>query len=285
MSNVPVVEAVRAAFAFRRHHWRQVVPALGVVAVGSAIDFAGELTGDSGLRLIGSLINLVATIVAYGALLRLAFVDERPEEPELQPGAGGLQWRRPETRILGVIGLMFLVGLIATTAFILVGVILVMVLLSAGLIQPLSPGATPQQITEAMTPQSAAILVGFLFACGAVVVYLFCRLILALPATISRGKVAVFETWALTKGQAWRIFAAVVLSNAPSIAAGLLLAVLVSILAGSGAEGEAVRLALPAALPLAVIWGVVAGFIQLPVTIGLSAYLYRGLRPADESVF
>jgi len=279
MSNVPVLEAVRAAFAFRRRHWRAVAPILGVVAVGSGLGFAGEATGDQALRSVGSIVNFVATIAAYGALFRLAFIDERPDDPELHPGSGGLQWGKPEWRLLGVVGLMFVVGLIAFCAFVLVGVIAFMILLSAGVVQPIAANATPEQIASALTPQ-AVMVIGFLFGVFAVAMaYLFSRLSLAMAATVSRGQVAVFQTWPLTKGQAWRIFAAVVLSNTPSIAAGILLAAGVSIMGGSA---QAPQLALPAAVPLAVIGGLVAAFIQLPINIGLAAFLYRGLRPAGE---
>ncbi len=279
MSNVPVMEAVRAAFAFRRNHWRAVSSALAIVTLGSTLDLVGQLSSQINLRYLGVPLSLIGIVISYAGLLRLAFQDEHQGDPDMKMGAGGLQWALPELRLLSVVGLMLVVVAIFTCLVLLLGVILAVTLLTSGAIQPISKLATPEEVAAALTPQAGAAFSAFFFACTVGLAYVFARLSLAMPATISRGAVAVFQTWVLTKGQAWRIFGAIVLSNAPSIAASLLLAALLSLMIGPAGVG---KLSIVSALPLALIGGAVTGFVQIPINVGLVAFLYRGLRPAGE---
>jgi hypothetical protein len=282
MSNVPVLEAVRAAFAFRKTAWRPVAPVLSAVAVGSALETAGALSGDAGLQSVGTLIYLVSTCMAYAALMRLAFTDERPDDPELKIGKGGFQWTRPEVRLLGVAGLLLLFGLIALSLFIFLGVLVVMVLMGGGVIQPIQANATPDQIREAFGPQGLALVSALAMAFAAVMIFVSIRVGLAPAATIARGRVAVFQTWRLTKGQFWRIFAATLLSSWPMIAAQFIATPLVSLLSGQASPATPTDLPLVQAAPIAVALAMVLAFVQLPVSVGLTAFLYRGLRPAGE---
>src|SRR5690349_13760924 len=102
MSNVPVLQAVQAAEAFRRLHWRRVAGILGAVALGSTLSEAGAMSGQLDLLTWGRPLYIVSAVVAYAALFRLAFIDEHPDDPEFSPGPGGFQFGRTETRLLGV---------------------------------------------------------------------------------------------------------------------------------------------------------------------------------------
>jgi CHASE1-domain containing sensor protein len=51
----------------------------------------------------------------------------------------------------------------------------------------------------------------------------------------------------------------------------------------SAETSYAMQIAMPGALMVGLIPGLVVGFIQLPLSVGLVAYLFRGLRPPEEA--
>jgi hypothetical protein len=104
------------------------------------------------------------------------------------------------------------------------------------------------------------------------------RLTLVLPATAAEGKVRVFETWGLTKGQFWRILGAMIIASAPSLLFGVLNGGVTSTMGEEGAR-EGVKVLDPAeAAVMALLSGLVVGVLQAPLYVGLQAFLYRGLR-------
>jgi hypothetical protein len=277
--NVPVLESVRAAFAFQRLHWRTVGGVLAFAAAGATVQTAGDISGDSNLAMVGQIAYLLAICMGYAALMRLAFADENPGEPEFTPGRGGIQWGMPEWRLLGVGALLFSALAIAVSILIFAVILLSIVL---GLSSKVEPNATPQQIADAVGPGgSAALLLVFAVFLGGML-YAAARLTLASAATVARRKVQVFSTWSLTKGQVLRVIAASLLSSLPSIAAGLLLAILVGLIGKPAGANAAPQVAMPLALIVAAVPAAILAFVQLPVSVGLTAYLYRGLRPAGE---
>jgi hypothetical protein len=270
MSHVPVLAAVRAAESFRRLHWRRVAGVLALVALGSTLSTAGALSANLTVRAWGELLYILASVSAYMALLRLAFIDEHPDDPEFVPGPHGFQFGKPELRLLGVGALLvFALLLAACLAF-----FLVMVVVAGAGLGSLTADATPESVAAAVGPGGRAA-VGFLLAAFVVgMLYFSVRICLAAPATVARKRITVFQTWPLTKGQFWRILAASILVGLPAIGAGVVVALLTGILGGDADT----PLALPAAIAVGAIQGVVASFIVLPLNAGLGAFLYRGLR-------
>lgn len=275
MSNVPVLQAVRAANAFRQLHWRQVAPVLGIVAVTDALVQALSLMRmASGLWAI---FNIVAVIAAYGALLRLAFADEHAGDADFTPGKGGLQFKRPELRLMAM-------GMLLGALIILLGLVVAfagsLLLVTTGFISPeAAKAAGAAEGNWAALSPDAQRGIGILGAMAiAAVVYVAVRLSLAPAATVARKQILIFQTWALTRGQFWRILAATAIVSIPTIV------VMAAIWFGLDAltTGDA-----PASAPVAFIagalHGLVGGFVAVPLNIGLSAFLYRGLRPAHEA--
>ena len=274
MSNVPVLQAVQAAESFRRLHWRRVAGVLGVVAFGSTLSTGGALADNLTVRAWGEILYIAASVMAFTALLRLAFIDEHPDDPEFVPGAQGFQFRKPELRLLGVGALLvFVLALAACLAF-----FVVMVVVAGAGIGKLTADATPESVAAAVGPGGRAVvglvLAGFL----AGMIYFSVRIGLATPATIARKQITLFQTWPLTKGQFWRILAASALIGLPAIGAGIVVALLTGSLGGTADN----PLNLPTALAVGAIQGMVAGFIALPLNVGLIAYLYRGLRSKPD---
>ena len=88
MSNVPVLESVRAAFDFQRLHWRTVSGVLAAAAAGATVQTAGDISGDSKLAFVGQVAYLLAVCMGYAALMRIAEPAELLEL--LKPG----RWQR-----------------------------------------------------------------------------------------------------------------------------------------------------------------------------------------------
>jgi hypothetical protein len=280
MSKVPILQSARAAMEFRRLHWRRVLGVLCAVALGGTLNTAGELSGNEGLSAVGELIYVISTAMAYAALMRLAFADEHPGDPEFKPGSHGFQWGRPEWRLLGVAGLILFAYLIALALFIFLAMLVIIV---SGVSNVVREGETPEALLRALGPGGATVLGLLVIVFVGGLIYVAVRISLAPAATVSRRRISVFDTWRLTKGQVWPILLATILISVPSIGAGLVVG-LVQNQAGepTGPRG-ALQIAMPGALVVGLVPGLVVAFLQLPLSVGLVAYLFRGLRPPEEA--
>ena len=276
-SNVPVMEAARAAYRFWREAWRPALGALLLVSALGAAQYYLAATGQSGWSLLATLLTLPAQMVAYGALFRLAFADERIGEPAFLPGPGGLQWGGMENRLLGATLLLMLLAFVAIILLIFVFVIALMAV-AGGAAAGLEDADTPQEIMEALGPRGMLTLGLLAIAAGALGIWISVRLALVLPATAATGRVQVFETWRLTKGQFWRILAAMLIASAPSIVWALFNGAVEGALGEEGPREGVHVLPAGAAAVMAVLGGLVTGVLQTPLTVGLGAFLYRGLR-------
>ena len=252
-ANVPVLESVRAALGF----WRFSTPRVaGVLAAVLAANFISVTATGAPLRFGFGLIGVLMGVIANAALLRLAFADEHGDDPEFRIGPGGFQWGRPETRLLGATLLL---------AFLLFIAILFLIVLAV--ICGAADVAVGDHGGGASTPSPALrLVVGLLaFALALVGIWLGVRVALYPAATVAEKRLMVFSTWGLTRGQFWRIFAAIVLVLSPTI-------VLTAVLTNAplpNAVSQALRILLE----------VVNAFLEVPLVCGLYAYLYRGLRP------
>jgi len=252
--------ALRAAAAL----WRPTLsgawaPLLGLVPLALAISPA------FGLAPVWSLVlapfDLVVSVVAYGAMMRVALADRHVGDEAYRPGPGGLQWATIETRLLGA---FLLIGLFVALAAIgaVFATLLTAIIVAAVTGQfPRAGGgflATPSGM--AATAVFAVTMAFTLWACV--------RLILSTAATADRRQVQVFSTWRLTQGSALPLFLALAVIAAPAI--------VLSGVAGRLAAGHVVGLLLRVGAALVV------GLVQTPLTAGVSAYAYRRLSAAAE---
>ena len=255
MGNKPaVMEIVRSAIAFARANVPRVA---GVLALVMLLNIAGAMAASPFARATTLLATLLAGVMANAALLRLAFADEFPADPEFRIGPQGFQFGGQELRLLGAILLLVLFGLIA-----LLFMILLAALFTVGLI--FSHGhanLTPEAASHSPDVQMMLSVLILLFAAAAVWVWI--RVFTYPAATIAQKRVQVFSTWRLTAGAWWRIFAAVVLLSLPALASDLLL-----MLAPSPSAIVGV---------LAVASAAIHAFLEVPLLCGLSAAVYRRL--------
>jgi hypothetical protein len=256
---ISVQDSVKAAFQFAK---ATAPKAAGVLSIILLLDIAAILAPGSAsvspaiLALKG--FEALFGIVAQGALYRLAFADEHAGAPEFRIGPLGLQWGKPEMRLLGAHLLLFFLSFLA----LLFWVLILIVSLGAGMFvsgtaaAPLSP--TPQQASQMLLAFVPLILPA---------VFVYVRICLYGAATVAEGKVSVFSTWRLTRGHFWPILGAGFLIVLPIAVLNLL----------SALPGEPRA----ATIVLELLTCVLDAFLIRPMSCGLYAHIYTALRPTD----
>ncbi len=280
MSQVPIRESVGAALRFVRENVRFVlITAAAFAGVSALVTSASLLLPQAGiLTMVASgIIQAFCYAVLIGAVLFGA-------------QALGARWRSDGWRVwaaMVVIGFFLAIVMFVVT-------IPVSIVLAAG---PLTPyvadlqhaGSDQDAVMRVMTRfiqdnPTAILLVGLFYA--VVWFFLTSRLYLAAPASIDAGRILTFETWKWTKGSMLRITGARLLLLAPAYILAGALGHLIGRLVGINTLDPASISAAVAANPIGVLgFDLVRSFIILalyaPLEAGLSAYLYRGLKPAD----
>ena len=116
----------------------------------------------------------------------------------------------------------------------LMGLTLIYIGLFMGLMVGITVGTAIVAALAAFAGQGAAYFMGgvaYLFSLG-LVVYVLVRLSLAPVATFAERRLAVFESWSLTRGQFWRLFGAYVLALVCIVVVGFLALVVFTGVAG-----------------------------------------------------
>ncbi|NEX94092.1 hypothetical protein [Caulobacter sp. 17J65-9] len=276
-----VLDAVGHAVLFAKANWKSAFGALTLVAVTTGAAFAAPYLGVPQMTLPAVIASALAGCMAYGALYRRAFAGEHPGDVDFRTGPGGLQWGKPEWRLLGAgVCLMAVIAALMLTAF----VVMVAIVLAGGggpVLQGLSPGASPEAVSEALVkvlgPQPSALLSLVVMAFFVLVLWLGLRLSLYQAAVVAEERITLFRSWTLTKGRFWLVFASTVLVSLPSLTASAVTTAVESALGTPGANGAPV-LPLGAVLAVSVLTALVAAYVQLPLATGLYAQLYRRLR-------
>jgi hypothetical protein len=271
-----ITDVVGRGVNFGRDHWRAVAGVLALNAVvgglNIGLDFADREEGN-----VFGLFSFVVSIMAAGALLRLAFQRDQPGRPDFRIGPQGLQWRGPEWRLTGAALLLLLVFFLMSLALIFVLVLFGVFLGLTGVMSGIGEGASADQIAERLGPGAAGGLALMLLAFLVAVLWLAVRLALYSPATVAQGRIQLFATYSLTKGRFWKLLGTIVLASLPTIVAGLVAGGVVQVLGQAQVEDGPKIVALPVGLGLGFAVGAVASFVQLPLISGVYAELYRKL--------
>jgi hypothetical protein len=277
---VPVRESVGAALRFLRENLRfALLTAALFAAIATALTALGVFVPQAGLATtIGSLVMQAFCYAIFtGAAL-------------FGPAAIASRWRMDGWRVFAsmtVVGFFLLIVMFVLT-------FVVSIVLAAGPIAPYvadlqragsDQAAVMAVMTRFLEENSATVLV-VLLVYTIIWFLLTSRLYLAAPASVEAGRVLSFETWKWTKGSMLRITAARLLLLAPAYMFTFAVSQLVDGLAGFNALDPASVTATVAGNPAGVLVSAfINSFIVLalyaPLEAGLSAYLYRGLKPAD----
>jgi hypothetical protein len=192
-------------------------------------------------------------LAASASLLPLAMGETEPPSPRNQTTT--------VLRLLGVAALSFLF------LFILFLLVFVLVLCFAYAAAASGHGFVSSEIaTWAPAVDSRGRWVVSLVAvvCALAWTWAAMRVSLAAPASVARGRVLMLATWPLTKGRAW----AIALANVLTLAAPASLIALLAAARRAGGE------------PAVLVWlaeGLVLVGLGLPLTIGLMGRIYRQL--------
>jgi hypothetical protein len=263
---ISVQAAVKAALEFAKLSAPKTAGVLSIILlfdVASVVAPSPDPMSVDAPRLALKVFEVAFSVIAQGALYRLAFAGEHGGDRDFRIGPLGLQWGRAETRLLGANLLLYFLFFIA----LLFLAMILIVVMGAGMFvggsgaaslksaSMASPTLNPQQMS-----QLALDLVPLLLA----TLYVYLRVCLYAAATVTERKVLVFSTWRLTRGNVWPILAASIVIALPL---GLL-----NLLASLPGEPRA------ASIVLELMACVVDAFLVRPMSCGLYAYIYTALR-------
>ena len=252
----PVLEVVRAAILFARTNVARVA---GVLALVMLLNVASEMAGGASAIALTVVATLLGSLMANAALLRLAFAEEHPGDPDFRIGPQGFQFGRPELRLLGAIVLLGLFFCLAFLFFLVLAFIFTIALVAAVHGQTVVP-SNPDQLPPDVRSMLSVLILVFVGA----LLWAAVRLCLYPAATIADKRIQVFSTWRLTATSWWRIFAAFLILLLPAI-----------VLAGFIKASQAYP-ALQAGF--AVLSAAVNAFVEVPLFCGLYSVLYKMLR-------
>jgi hypothetical protein len=271
---VPIRESAGAALRFLGDHWRTAA-LVGAVAAAAQTFFLLTL-GAFSLPF-----TLLAAAGAYGYFLAMAL--DRPN------GGNFAAIAQNGARIVAAMSIVgFLLAVIGVVAFFVATSVLM-----APYAQELQAAgeneAAVAAIAERAMLEQPGVTQGVLIAVFAVWFWLTSRLYLAAPATLDRQRITVFESWVWTRGNAFGVMAARFLVLAPAAALLIALQLLAARAVGFSPFDLQGMANAAAANPLGfVVFFAVSQFLQVgffgALEAGLSAYLHRGLKPADAGV-
>ena len=212
-------------------------------------------------------VSLVASAMIYAAVARAVL---RPAESAF----GYLRLGMDEVRVL-VVSLVLFVVFVALTAL-LGGIVGVAIAVTAA----------------AEAPALWLLVVLLVLAAIAVCIWLAVRLSLAIPITMAERRIAIFDSFALTKGRFWPLLGMALLAGVMSIVVSLLGSLVgmpIQLATGgleglAGLEGESLPVIIQAAWPAITAWIVlnaVMSALQVAVVYAPFSAAYRDIKGVD----
>lgn len=197
---------------------------------------------------------LVATLALVGALGRIAITDELTQARGLGLGPAGLQFGRPELRLLGA-------GLLCAVFMAMILSVVALVLLAVFGMAELNAQAIALRQWGAVGPVWKLGLLALVTAVALFAVVAFSvRLSLFAPATIARGQMVSLQSMTLARGAFWPLLLGLIATAAPKI--GLVLLWGAGLLSGTAGW---------------VVFAVVLTGLQAPLTMAFVGAAYRRL--------
>jgi len=212
-------------------------------------------------------VSLLASAMIYAAVARAVL---RPAESAF----GYLRLGMDEVRVL-VVSLVLFVVFVALTAL-LGGIVGVAIAVTAA----------------AEAPALWLLVVLLVLAAIAVCIWLAVRLSLAIPITMAERRIAIFDSFALTKGRFWPLLGMALLAGVMSIVVSLLGSLVgmpIQLATGgleglAGLEGESLPVIIQAAWPAITAWIVlnaVMSALQVAVVYAPFSAAYRDIKAVD----
>lgn len=277
---VPVRETVGEALRYVRENLRFVAIIALIFAVVSTLLSAVTLAMPQ-VSILTMVANGMVQAFSFGALLAGALY-----------GADAVRgrWSRDGWRVwAAMVVVAFFMFIIMFVVFMVVGIVLFSGPLASYIGDLQTAGSDEARVMSILTrigeEQPLPLLAATLF-CAGIWLLLTSRLYLAAPASVDAGRILTFETWKWTKGAMLGISAARFMLLIPAYVLMFALTMLLGRVFGfSVLDAASMRAALSANPIGIIIFEFVSSFIVLflyaALEAGLSAYLYRGLKPAD----
>lgn len=221
---------------------------LGVI-VWSAWPFTSSAT-----RWALGVATLIATLVATGALARRSVAEDGQAARLSGLGPAGLQFGKPELRLLGA-------GLLCAVFLTLILCVVALVLLAAFGIAGLDAEAIRLRNWAAVGPAwKLGVLALMTIGTFCAVIVLAARLVLFIPATIARGHMVSLHSIAMLRGVVGPLVAGLVATAMPVL--------LLLMVTGAGWIGGAGAW---------IAWAAVLNLVQGPLTLGFLGAAFRRL--------
>jgi len=282
-TRLPVLQSVAAAYAFAISHGRQMLIAALPYTLASVLMVALPVLGE-GFLFLGPFLWLAGTIASLAlsaAAFRMAVLGDHS-------GWYGLQIGADEGRLLIVnlliSALTLVVGAMAVMSWLVVFSSVAAASLGRAGVDPENFEAELMEVTSYLGTADWVVIIGAGLAAGAIMVWLTSRLAMSFPATIERKKIQVLSVWGLSKGNAWRIALAILLTSTPLILVEVAMYEAITVIFDSrflysefvlGPDG--IVSPVQSRLMEYMNWVSMMALINVPVVSGLYAYIYRGL--------
>lgn len=280
---VPVKESVGAALRFVRENWRFVVTVAGIFAAASTL-LALITLSQPALGIVTMVANGIVQAFCYAAFTTGALV-----------GAGQVRsrvaidgWRVWSSMV--IVG--FFMFIVMFVVFMVVGMVLLAGPLASYIGDLQDAGPDQQQVMQILTrisqEQPGALLMAMLFV-GAIWLVLTSRLYLAAPASVEAGRTLTFETWKWTEGAVLGISWARLMLLIPAYVLMFAVTTLLGRAFGfdmldASSLQSAVRANLVGLIVFEFVSSFVVSALYASLEAGLSAYLYRGLKPSNAPI-
>lgn len=246
-------ETLRATVDALPRLWRGAWGAI----LAAAVVWGIQPLAAGAASLIWAPFGLVATLVLAGALGRIAITEDLPQARRLGLGPAGLQFARPELRLLGA-------GLLCAVFLAMILSVVALVLLALFGMAELNAQAITLRQWSAVGPVWKLTLLALVtaFALFAVVAFSV-RLSLFAPATIGRGHMVSLQSMSIARGAFWPLLVGLIVTSAPKM--GLVLLWGAGLLSGTAGW---------------IVFAVVLTGLQAPLTMAFVGAAYRRLEPA-----
>lgn len=279
---VPIQESVGAALAFLRQNLSLIGAGAGIGAASLALIAVASLQAPM-LALPLALVSTLVSAFVYAAFTRAALSGAGAVSANLLAD-GGRVWAS-----MAVVGFfLFIVFVVlAIPGFIILGAVIGGQYMSE-LEAAQGDEAASLELMGRIASENPGLLLGFALFYAFVWLALTSRLFVAAPASVDQQRILSFETWKWTKGEMLRILGARLLLLGPAYILVSALSYVLGVIMGVNVMDPA-SLASFAQANVAVYAGFTfaAGFIQIglyrALEAGLSAYLYRGLKPNEAA--
>jgi len=280
---VPIFESVRAAYGETRKHAVALAPAALAAAV--AVALLNFLAINTGLAV--NPLGQIGLSILSGLGMAIFFA------PAVRATLGEPATLSPQSAALSIklFAAMVVIGFFLTIVFLVAAIpgLIVVGMTFAPFQSELEAASgdvqASMELLQKVFSANAGPLLAVVLVYAAVWMALTSRLYLCAPASVAENRVATFETWRWTQGNLLRISAARLLTLIPAaVATALIQAIVTSLLGVSASDpGQVAAIASGAPVRFAIA-GFITSFASMVIYGGceaaLSAYLYRGLKPA-----